>query len=269
MFNGAKGGRLEIDGTDMDYIRFGKGERTLVIVPGLSDGLKTVKGMAKTMAFMYRAYAKHYRVYVFSRKNRLEPGYTTRDMARDLAKAMDMVGISRAYVKGVSQGGMIAQYLAIDFPGKVEKLVIGVSISRQNPTIQSAVRGWIAMAEADDYRSLAIDSIEKTYTEAWIQKKKYRMMYPIITRVGRPKDLSRFITQAHACIGHDAYDELERISCPTLVIGGDSDDVVGRGTSEETAEKIPGSRLVVLPGLGHGAFTETKDFDREVLAFLS
>ena len=93
----------------MDYISFGNGKENLVMLPGLGDGLSTVKGMALPFAFMYRIYAKEYKVYVFSRKNCLPEGYTTRDMARDQARAMESLGIQKASVLGNSNGGMIAQ----------------------------------------------------------------------------------------------------------------------------------------------------------------
>lgn len=63
-----KNGTLELDGSTMDYICFGRGEKALVMLPGLGDGLKTVKGMAPPMAAVYRDFAGAYRVYVFSRK---------------------------------------------------------------------------------------------------------------------------------------------------------------------------------------------------------
>ena len=69
-------------------------------------------------------------------------------------------------------------------------------------------------------------------------------------------------------MSHDAYGELDRITCPTLVIGGDSDNVVGRNSSEEMAERIKDSILVVYEGLGHGAYEETKDFNLQVERFL-
>ena len=85
----AKNGTLSIGDTTMDYIRFGTGKRILVILPGLGDGLRTVKGTALPMAYMYRLFAKDFTVYAFSRKNELPQGYTTRDMARDQAEAME------------------------------------------------------------------------------------------------------------------------------------------------------------------------------------
>ena len=161
----AKNGSIFVDGAYMDYISFGNGKENLVMLPGLGDGLSTVKGMAFPFAFMYRIYAKEYKVYVFSRKNCLPEGYTTRDMARDQARAMESLGISKASVLGISQGGMIAQYLAIDYPAMVEKLVLAVTLCRQNETIQKAVNGWIEFARQGNYKELVIDTAEKSYTE--------------------------------------------------------------------------------------------------------
>ena len=43
----AKNGTVSIPGSSMEYIRFGSGERILVLLPGLGDGLRTVKGSAR------------------------------------------------------------------------------------------------------------------------------------------------------------------------------------------------------------------------------
>lgn len=256
-----------IEGIELDYVEFGSGNKPFIILPGLSDGLKTVKGQAFTLSRYYKEFAKEFKVYVFSRKNQLRNGYTTKDMARDQKIAMEKLGIKDAYIMGISQGGMISQYLAIDHPEMVEKLILGVTVSKQNPTIQESVQNWIRLAEANDYGSLIIDTMKKTFTKEGI--KKYRWLFPIISRVGKPKSFNRFIIQAKACLTHNAYDELNEIQCPTLVIGGDSDRVVGENTSEEMAERIKKSKLVIYSGLGHGAYEESKDFNRQVMRFLS
>ena len=116
MLYNAKSGTLTLGNTTMDYIRFGTGPRTLIILPGLGDGLQTVKGTALPMALMYRMFSKEFTVYAFSRKNNLPEGCTTRDMARDQAEAMSVLGIETADIFSVSMGGMIAQHLAIDYP---------------------------------------------------------------------------------------------------------------------------------------------------------
>jgi len=136
-------GNVKIETGDMDFISFGKGDNNLIMIPGLADGLRTVKGMAVNLAFMYRCFANSHKVYVISRKSKMEKGYSTRDMAADYKAAMGELGVSKADVVGVSQGGMIAQYIAIDYPEFVDKLVLAVTISRQNETIDTVISSWI------------------------------------------------------------------------------------------------------------------------------
>lgn len=266
MFYNAVNGLIKIGSTDMDYICFGKGEKNLVMIPGLGDGLKTVKGTAIPFAFMYREFIKDYKVYVFSRKNKMEKGYSTKDMATDLAEVMKELGIYKSSIIGFSQGGMIAQHLAINYPNLVDKLVLAVTVANATETVNNVVSNWIDMAISGDYKGIIIDTAEKSYSEKAI--KKYRLLYPIITRVGKPKDFNRFIIQAKACINHNSYDELHKVNSKTLVIGGDNDRVVGTNTSEKIAERIPGSKLVIFNGLGHMAYEEAKDFKTKVLNFL-
>ena len=55
-----KNGTVSIGNSDMDYICFGRGTKHLIILPGLGDGLQTVKGTALPMRLMYRSFAKDY-----------------------------------------------------------------------------------------------------------------------------------------------------------------------------------------------------------------
>lgn len=265
MFWNAQNGSVSIGDTDMDYVSFGKGSDALIMLPGLGDGLTTVKGMAIPMAITYRLFARNYKVYIFSRKNHLPEGYSTRDMARDQAEAMKKLGISKAKVVGISQGGMIAQYLAIDFPELVEKLVLAVTLSKQNEMVREAVTKWIGMAMQGSYKDLMIDTAEKSYSERYLRK--YRRLYPLLGKIGKPKDFSRFMIQATSCIGHDAYAELENIICPVLVIGGDNDRIVGVNASYEIADKIKNCELFIYKGLGHAAYEEARDFNKRVQDF--
>ncbi|MBD5519410.1 MAG: alpha/beta hydrolase [Lachnospiraceae bacterium] len=266
MFYHAKNGSVRIGNSEMDYISFGNGNKALIMLPGLGDGLTTVKGMALVFSVLYRIYAKEFRVYVFSRKNNLQEGYTTREMAKDQAEAMTALGISKAEVIGISQGGMIAQYLAIDYPDLVDKLILAVTSSKPNEITEEVVDAWMEMASQGNYRDLMIDTAEKSYSESYL--KKYRLLYPLLGRIGKPKSFSRFLIQAASCIMHDAYDELDKIICPTLVIGGECDKVVGTESASVTADKIKGSELFIYKGLGHAAYEEAKDFHERILNFL-
>lgn len=220
----AKNGCLALPDGRVDYIRFGSGAKSLVMLPGVGDGLKTVKGMALPFALLYRSLAKDFTVYVFSRRRNLPAGMTTRDMAAELNRAMEALGLHAAAVVGVSQGGMIAQWLAIDHPDKVEKLVLTVTLSRPNAVVRDVIARWIAMAERGDYKGIMLDTAERSYSEKRL--KQTRLEYRLLGSVGKPKSFERFLIQVRSCVTHDTYELLPRISCPTLVIGGREDKIV-------------------------------------------
>jgi len=266
MLLSAKNGTLEIGGTTMDYIRFGTGERILVMLPGLGDGLRSMKGTALPMAFMYREFAKDFTVYAFSRKNVLPEGYTTRDMARDQAEAMEQLGIECADIFGVSMGGTIAQHLAIDYPGKVGKLILTVTSARPNPILAESIEEWVSCAKRGDHTGLMDSNVRRIYSEGYYCKNKW--MVPIIGKLTKPKSYGRFFVQADACLTHDAYESLKQIKAPTLVIGGEKDLSLGGNASREIAAKIPGAELRMYEQWGHGLYEEAKDFNQVVLEFL-
>lgn len=261
----AKNGCLKLYTGEMDYIRFGCGRRTLVMLPGVGDGLKTVKGMALPFALLYRTLAKDFTVYVFSRRRELPRRMTTREMAEDLNQAMDLLSISDAAINGVSQGGMVAQWLAVDHPDKVGKLVLTVTLSRQNETVRDVIARWTDMANRGDYKGIMLDTAERSYSEKRL--KTARIEYGLLGGFGKPKSFQRFLTQAESCLTHDAYDSLDRISCPTLVIGGTDDRIVTGRASAEIAEKIPGSVLYMYEGLGHGLYEEASDYLQQLADF--
>ena len=262
----AKNAAVVSGDTTMDYIRFGTGERNLIILPGLGDGLQTVKGTALPMAVMYRCFAKDFTVWAFSRKNALPQGYTTRQMAQDLSDAMERLGIEKADIFGVSMGGMIAQHFAADDPEKVNKLVLTVTSARPNPILTESVAEWINLAQQGDHSAFMESNLRIIYSDDYYRKNKW--MIPAIGRLTKPESYERFFVQADACLTHDAYDRLHRISAPTLVVGGRKDLALGVESSKEIAERIPNARLYVYEQWGHGLYEEAKDFNRLVLDFL-
>ena len=253
-----KNGRLTLAGGTVDYIRFGSGPRALVMLPGVGDGFKTVKDMALPFGLMYRRLAEDFTVYVFSRRNELAPGTTTREMAAELSEAMRALNLDAAAVVGVSQGGMIAQWLAIDHPEQVSRLVLVVTMARLNPTVQAVIRAWMDMARRGDYQGIMLDTAERSYTPQKLRKA--RATCRLLGSIGKPQSFERFMIQASSCLTHDAWAELERISCPTLVIGGEKDGIVTGEASRELAHRIPGSELYMYPEFSHGLYEEAPDF---------
>ena len=214
---------------------------------------------------MYRQFSSDFTVYAFSRKTVLREGHTTRDMARDQKEAMELLGLHKAHVFGVSMGGMIAQYLAIDRPDLVNKLVLAVTLSKNNSTVETVINDWIHMTEQADWKSLVNDMAVKMYSDAYI--KKYKMMMPLLTAVQKPKDVKRFCTLAKACLTCSTYEELDQINCPVLVIGGEKDKIVTGQASKEIAEKL-GCEIYMYEDLGHAAYEEAEDFNKKVYEFI-
>lgn len=249
-----------------DYIRFGTGKKNLIMLPGLGDGLRTMRGTAVPMALYYRCLAKEYTVYMFSRKTELSVGYTTRDMARDLKDAMAELGIARACLVGVSMGGMIAQHFAADYPDLVEKLVLVVTCARKNPILLESLEEWTNCAHRDDHTALMDSNVRRIYSDTYYRKNKW--MIPITGKLTKPKSYDRFLIQAEACRCHNAYDRLPQITVPTLVIGGEQDKSLGADASREIAGRIPGTVLKIYPQWGHGLYEEAGDFLTVVREFL-
>ena len=236
------------------------------MLPGLGDGLRTTRGTALPMALYYRCFAKDYTVYMISRKTKLSPGDTTRDMARDLQKAMTALGIEKASLLGVSMGGMIAQHFAADYPQMLEKLVLVVTCGRENPILLESLEEWVGCARRDDHTALMDSNVRRIYSDAYYRRNKW--LVPIMGKLTKPKSYDRFFIQAEACRTHNAWESLPKITVPTLVIGGEQDHSLGGEASRELAARIPGAVLKMYPQWGHGLYEEAKDFLPVVMEFL-
>jgi pimeloyl-ACP methyl ester carboxylesterase len=262
----SKNGTLPIEGTTMEYIRFGTGREVMIMLPGLGDGLRTMKGTAMPMAAMYRMFAKDFTVYAFSRRDHIPQGSTTCDMAEDVLFAMDALGIEKAHVMGVSMGGMIAQHLAADHPDRILRLALVVTCPVINPIAENCIAGWIRDAQRDDHTALMDSNLRLIYSDAYYRKNK--RLVPMLAKLTKPDSYDRFLRQAEACLTHDAREKLSRIQAPTLVVGGEQDRVVGGEPSRELAASIPGATLHMYEQWGHGLYEEASDFNSLVLDYL-
>ena len=263
----AKNATLSMNEKTMDYVTFGKGKKPLVIIPGLGDGVQTVKGMAMPFSITYRILAERYKIYVFSRINELRQGYTTRDMAADVAEAMETLNLDAAYVMGISQGGMIAQWLAVDFPERVQRLILAVTTAKPSQLARERIEHWQKLSQSGTFRDLMLDIAKHSYTQKSYQK--WRFLSNIMGRLGRIKDEKRIAIQSQSCLTHDSLEVLKEIQCPTLVLGALEDDVIGVDGSKELAKAISGCQLLILKHSGHALYEENKAFQEAVCEFLN
>ena len=266
MFYDAKNGKIEMEDTYMDYISFGKGEKKLIMIPGLGEGLTSFKGLATPFSIMYKMFAKEYKVYIFSRRKLIPEGFSTKDMAEDLSRAMELLEIDKAHIIGVSQGGMIAQHLAINYPEKIDKLVLVVTTARKNKIMQNCIDKWIEMAKNKEFEKIMLDTAEKSYVGKYLEKSK--KVSEAMGPLGKNATYDRFIIQAKACEMHNTYDELNKIKAQALIIGAGQDKVLGIEGSLELAEKIKLSELYIYDEYSHGVYEQAKDFNKRVFEYL-
>ena len=203
---------------------------------------------------------------MFSRKNNLPDNYSIKEMEDDQAEAMRKLGIEKASVLGVSEGGMIAQYLAINHADLIDRLVIAVSAPNANDIVHSVVESWIGLAKLQNHKQLMIDTAEKSYSQEYLDR--YRKIYPVVGWIGRPKNYHRFIVNANAILNFDCFDDLQKIHCPTLIIGGRTDQIVGCDASYKMYEQIYGSEIYIYEKFGHAAYEEANDFNKRVFDYL-
>ena len=263
---GIKNLLADIGGAKIPCAVFGKGRRNLIILPGLGDGLTTVKGKALPMALMYREFMKDFTVYVMSRRVPLPADFSTKDMSEDIARFMERLGIEKASILGVSMGGMIAQHFGADFPEKAEKLILVVTSPKGGEVLKNCVSEWVEQAKNGKGAALMESNVRNMYSDGYY--KKNRWLTPITGKLAVPKDSSRFVRMAKACLEHDASAVLKDIKAPTLVIGGTKDRTVGPEGSEILAKEIPGAKIFMYEGLRHAVYDEAPDFNKRVLKFL-
>ena len=252
---------------NIDYISFGSGAKNLVLLPGLGDSLRSIQDTAVPMSVAYRSFTREYTVYVFGRRHNLPKGSTTRDMARDISAAMEALEIYKADVIGVSMGGMISQWLAIDYPSIVNKLVLVVTSAKPNAVLSESLNEWMDLARRNDHTAFMESNLRRIYSEEYCEK--YKWLVPFLGKFTQPKSYDRFFVHAHACFEHNAADHLHRISAPTLVVGGEQDIALDGDASRQIAAAIPNAVLHMYQNLGHGLYDEAKDFQHLVLDFLT
>ena len=263
----AKNKRIRIGTAECDCAVFGSGSKNLIILPGAGDAFRTVKGMALPLALMYRRFANAYRVWFVSRRYQMPEGFTTADMADDLTELMQAEGISCADIFGVSQGGMIAQQLALRHPETVGRLVLAVTSARMLPVTQKAIGNWLEWSDQKNWQRIMQDTAERSYTGEYLRKNK--LMLKLVNRMTKPAEPNRAEIIFRSCLSHDVLDRLGSITCPTLVIGAECDRIVGAEASRQIAGQIRGCELIMYEKYSHGVYDEAADFYDRVYEWLT
>lgn len=147
--------------------------------------------------------------------------YTTLQLAADGVSLLDRLGIERADVFGMSMGGMIAQELALNWPERVNKLVLGCTHAGVRHAARPPRETGLAFAmDTDDWE----ERIRALAPHAFARDVGGELLEQFIAKKSKDvQDPMGYRAQIDAVLRHDTYDRLPELSVPTLIITGDDD----------------------------------------------
>ncbi len=190
---------------------------------------------------------------------RLAAPYRISDMAKDVVAVLDALGWESAHVLGTSLGGMIAQAVAIEHPGRVRSLTSVMSTpapwlglpSRRAATALLAppARSPDEAAERAVATFRVIGSPAYPLDEDWLRAYA-RRAYARGLAAGADAGSAR--RQLAAAMGSPSrLAGLRGVRVPTLVVHGEADPLIRPSAGRSLARAVPGARLLTFPGMGH------------------
>jgi pimeloyl-ACP methyl ester carboxylesterase len=264
---------VDSGGTAIYWEEHGRGE-PLLLVMGLGV---TLEGWSRIGPVL----AERYRTILFdnrgSGRSDVPPGpYAIETMAADAIAVLDAAlrpaqgkRVERAHVFGISMGGMIAQELALRHPDRVSSLILGctapggrdaVPASRE---VIAALGARQSMPREQAMWTMAPYIYDASTPRARIEEDFARRLSATVTADGYFAQLDGI----RAWTG--SLQRLPSLAMPTLVIHGETDQLVPPENGRIIARAIPGARLVMIPNASHIFTTDRFDAARDaVLSFL-
>jgi len=256
------------DGFEMEYFKFGNGNRNMVIIPGLS--VQSVMGASDPVIKEYEIMINDFSVYVFDRRKEVSSPYSIHDMAEDTVKVINKLGLADLYIFGASQGGMISMDIAINHPELVKKLVLGSTSSNVRPKQQGIINNWIKLAGERDRQALYLNFCEEVYPKEIFEQ--FRESFIEASKTITDKELDKFLILAEGAKNFDLKDRVKEIQCPTLVIGSYEDAILDSDATMEIAENLdfrPDFKLFMYKGYGHAAYDTAPDYRKRIFDFFT
>jgi 3-oxoadipate enol-lactonase len=191
--------------------------------------------------------------------------FTYWDSARDCLGLMDHLGLDRAVVGGMSQGGYLSLRVALSAPQRVLGLVLidtqaAAEHADKRPVYRQMLDTWAQLGPIDELaQTIATIIIDEPAENArWIARWR-----------ARPKEL---IVEPGRCLleRDDLSERLHEIRCPAIVIHGTRDTAIGMDCAQALADGLPGcDGVVAINGAAHAAnLTHPEQVNPPLLAFL-
>jgi aminoacrylate hydrolase len=229
--------------------------------------LSGLGGTGKSWSSQIKRFASDYYVIVpdhrgTGQSTHSESGYTTGQLAADMASLVEHLALGPMHVIGASTGGAIGQYMALDHPHTVRTLALISSFARFDAFTKREFEVRRKMADEWDryalYSGYALFLFSPTYTrehpdrvEAWIEQTAAQP-------VG-PQDREIALKRIDMVAAHDTFARLGEIRQPTLVVCADHDACTPLPLSEEMTRAIRGSEFVLVSSCGHLVESEKPD----------
>ncbi len=174
--------------------------------------------------------------------------YTIAALGQDVIALMDRLTLSRACYCGISIGGMVGQWLAVNHPDRIERLIlIATSAHPGNP------EGWHQRAEtvraAGTVETIADTIVSRWVTPGWAAEhgQEVRTLRGMLAAT----PVEGYAGCCEAIADFDLRGELSEITAPTLVISGADDPSLPPDHQRLIAAGVPGARLAVVDDAAH------------------
>jgi len=199
------------------------------------------------------------------RSRGLPPPYTAAQLATDLARLLDHLGIDSTAVLSYSQGGAIAQQLVIDHPKRCDRLVLACTYAFNMATFREKLEGHLAPLLIG---VLGIERFAKfVISQGLKQVSKERADWAVGLIADQDRKL--MLSAWNETMAFDSRRRLAEIKCPTLVIAGSNDVGVPIHHAKMLHDGIHGSQLVIIDGADHALiWTHSDEFMRVTDEFL-
>lgn len=252
--------RVRVEDIEMSYSIEGEGEPVVLI-----GGFTMVK---ESWELQVAELAKHFRTLAFDNRGVGEttvPGepFTIAQMAADTVGLMDALELDAARVFGVSMGGLIAQVLALDYPGRVRKVALGCTTHGGRHAVQPQKEVLELLAKASDPTIAAREAIRLrlpiVFSERFLREEPGRIEEFVRLSLRHSPTPEGAAGQMGALSVFNVKRRLGEVRCPVLVITGSEDRMMPPENSRLIAEAIPGARHYVVEGAGHSFFLERPD----------
>lgn len=263
----AETGAVRVNGIEMEYCTFGRGDKVFVILPGLS--IQSVMGAKEVIEENYALMKDDFTTYVFDRKKDIPDDYSIYEMADDTAAVMKELGLRDVYLFGASQGGMIAMAIAIKYPELVKKAVLGSTSPHVRPGQRAVIDRWIELAAGKDREGLCREYAMEIYPPDLYEQ--YKGFFFEMAGNVTDEELERFVVLAKSVRDFDVSDELRKIDCPVLALGVFEDQVLDSDATMEIAVNLDQRQdfaLYMYTGYGHAAFDTAPDYKKRMYDFL-